>query len=253
MLKKLYFFPPIFLQVFIWLAARFTFAIFWRLEIRGAEKTESLSRGVIFASNHSGEFDAILMRAGLSFVSHHSPMFYTSREPAFYNLGRFGWRHYIYGGVFFNAMGAYPVYVGLHNYEKSLKNHIEILDDRGSLCIFPEGRSSRGDGLLPGKGGVAYLAYKTGMPVVPVGISGLYNMNARDFFFGRRKVVISYGEPLFVRDLFADPYKAMIEEGEKDDFKEAAKVVMREIDELMEPALVKGPAKPKKSVAKKRE
>jgi 1-acyl-sn-glycerol-3-phosphate acyltransferase len=151
-------------------------------------------------------------------------MFYTSREQAFYS--RAGWRQRFYGGVFFKAWGAYPVYVGLHDYEKSMKNHLAIVRDGGNLCIFPEGKATRDGKIHEGKGGVAYLAYKTGRPIVPVHLGGTFQLTPGDFFRGRRKLSISYGEPIYMTD---KPGAAALT---SDDFKAYANAVMDKIREM---------------------
>ena len=54
----------------------------------------------------------------------------------------------------------------------SLREVLQRLNQGGVLIIAPEGTRSKTGGLLPGKPGTTYLAAKTGVPVLPVGIVG---------------------------------------------------------------------------------
>lgn len=53
-----------------------------------------------------------------------------------------------------------------------LRQVMERLSAGGVLIIAPEGTRSKTGGLLPGQQGSAYLASKTGVPVLPVGLIG---------------------------------------------------------------------------------
>ncbi len=55
---------------------------------------------------------------------------------------------------------------------KALRKMIALMDSGNSLVIAPEGTRSRTGTLIAGKPGVAYLAARSGFPVVPVAITG---------------------------------------------------------------------------------
>ncbi len=57
---------------------------------------------------------------------------------------------------------------------KMIESGAELLKQGFSLGIFPEGRRSRGPDMLEFKRGSLKLATKTGVPIVPVAISGSY-------------------------------------------------------------------------------
>jgi len=94
-------------------------------------------------------------------------------------------------------MGAYPAVGGIRDYEKSLEHHLKILKKDSSVCIFPG--NTRTEIVDPRKirGGVAFLAHKTGSPVIPVGIKGLHTAGLK-----KKRVSVVYGEPLYVKDIF---------------------------------------------------
>ena len=195
-MKKWYFISPLVLQKIIWIPTRLILKFFGHLEIKGLENIKGIKGNIILACNHTSELDPILPPAALPFWSHFSPMFYASREPRFY--GGSGWRRHFYGGTFFEVWGSYQVFVGLHDYEKALVNQIRILNDGGTLCIFPEGRTTPNGQIQSGKGGVIYLAHVTGVPIVPVHLGGLFRLSMKDFFFRKRKLSVTFGRPIYV-------------------------------------------------------
>ncbi len=173
------------------------FRFFTRLEIRGLKHVVSLKSPVIFAPNHSGLLDSVLLPLALPFWSGFSPMFYlTNVYSHFKNKEKFGWLVYILEPSIFKILGAYPTRRGNRDYSLALASHIQILNDGGSVCVFPEGAITK-DGLIgPAHGGVGYLAFKTKRPVVPVLISGTYKITLSDIFHHRIKIVIEFCEPV---------------------------------------------------------
>lgn len=196
---KIFHVTPILFQRFVWPFVRIGLKLFVHLEIRGLENIRNIKSGAIFASNHTSELDGFLVAASVPFWSHFLPMYSVSRERNFYVDS--GWRKYIYGPLLFNFIGAPQVRSGRKDYEISLSNHIVLLEYGKSVLIHPEGRISHDGKLGEARGGVAYLARRTNLPVIPVGISGAYNMSIQDFFLRRRRVVVSFGEPITSEEL----------------------------------------------------
>lgn len=190
-----YFLSPLILQKLIWVPTRILLRTCGHIEIRGLENLATLEGNAIFALNHASEADVFLLPGSLPFFSRFSPIFYTSREKAFYKNS--GWRQIFYGGIFFKAWGAYPVTVGLNDYDASLKNQIRILRDGGNLCIFPEGRTTKDGQIGEAKGGVAHLSYTAKKPIVPVRIDGTFRLSPLGFLAGGRKLAIMFGKPIY--------------------------------------------------------
>jgi len=193
--RHLYAYSPVILQKLIWIPTNIVLGFFGRMETRGLENLEEIKTNAIFALNHESELDVFLLPAALPFWSRFSPIFYTSREKAFYVNA--GWRQVFYGGMFFKAWGAYPVNTGLNDYDASLKHQIRILRDGGSVCIFPEGGVTKDGTMRPAKGGVAHLSYATKLPIVPVRLGGTYKISLGRLFTFRRKLSISFGKPIW--------------------------------------------------------
>jgi 1-acyl-sn-glycerol-3-phosphate acyltransferase len=80
----------------------------------------------------------------------------------------------------------------------AMKRTLRVLGDGGIVGIFPEGPFSREGHLVPGQPGVAMMALRAGVPVVPAAISGTYEALAgRRFYIPRgRPLAVRFGHPL---------------------------------------------------------
>jgi len=177
------------------------YKVFVRLEIKRVGNLEKETGPFIFAFNHTHELDATLFPFVVPFWSCHTPIFAVSAPQEKYKA--FGWRGFLYGGKFFNALGAYSVFSGQQNYAYALQTHEAILKNGYSVCIFPEGKRTLDGSIGPARGGLGYLVYASGVPVVPVAINTFYKMSPRDFFLRKRSITITIGHPLHIP--VADP------------------------------------------------
>ncbi|HET9943242.1 MAG TPA: AMP-binding protein [Terriglobia bacterium] len=82
------------------------------------------------------------------------------------------------------------------------------------LLVFPEGTRTIDGQLGEFKKGSAILAYELGVPVVPVGLKGAFEMWPRGGSFRRHAVEVIYGEPIDPKRFSGapDPYAALTEE-----------------------------------------
>ncbi len=236
--KRFFSVIPILLQSLIFLFALSVFKLFCSLKYEGveelvafqkAQKARGETSALIFAPNHSSEWDGPLVRVGLPFWWRWSPMYFVSQKKDFYDSS--GWRKHIYGGRIFNLVGAYPVYSGHHDYAYALQNFTALLQKGRCVCIFPEGRRTTSGALGTAHGGVAFLAHATQTPVVPVAIKGLTLLTARDFFLRRRKVTIHFGTPMRVKEIIGAGQLAP--QPSVDDFHNGAGKVMVRVKELL--------------------
>lgn len=74
-------------------------------------------------------------------------------------------------GRLFTALGSYPVHRGTADRE-ALRKTMEILELGEPVVIFPEGTRQSGPLVQPLFEGAAYVALRTGVPILPVGIGG---------------------------------------------------------------------------------
>ena len=74
--------------------------------------------------------------------------------------------------------GSFPVRRSKVNVE-AIRMAENFLNQGKALIIFPEGRRSRQGQLLPAQLGSAVIAQRTGVPVLPVGVTGTEQMKGR--------------------------------------------------------------------------
>ena len=216
------------LQRLSWVPTRLIFNFFCNFKVAGIKNIRT-KKNVIFACNHMGDLDPILIAAAIPFFSRHLPLFYTSREKDFYKK-KCRFKRIIYGGKLFKTFGAYPVHVGLRNYEQALKTHHKILEDKGSVCIFPEGKKNLGDKTIKAKGGVSFLAHKSQLPIIPVLIQDAHLLTTNDFICRKRKIKVTFGKPLYIKDIFKN--KEIILNDSQNDYEIIASIIMEKIIHL---------------------
>jgi 1-acyl-sn-glycerol-3-phosphate acyltransferase len=224
-----YSFLPFILQTLMWFFARPTLWIFGRLQVFGKENLYELSNTII-AANHLSDLDPILIPATLGPRSPLMPVFSVALERSFYNRP---WPlNYLYGGTLFNMLGAYAVSIGTKgDYEHILASHIHILEKGGTVGIFPEGGRNLEGEVGEGKVGVAFLLWRTGVPVVPVAVRGHHEMFARDFFFRDHSINVSYGKPITREELFGPKNEKNVPPTQEE-LKAATAVIMSRIREM---------------------
>ncbi len=163
--------------------------IFYRLQVRGLENLP-WDRGAIFAPNHDSFFDPVAVN-----VVHWHPMNFMARHDLFVDnfFGRAIWSY-----------GAFPVNLE-RNDPSAFRAAFAALRDGNWLCLFPEGGRSRDGRLGPLREGVARLALKTGVPIVPVRIDGAHEAWPRGRKFPRLfgRITLTYYPPIEPIDIQA--------------------------------------------------
>jgi 1-acyl-sn-glycerol-3-phosphate acyltransferase len=99
-------------------------------------------------------------------------------------------------GRFVSALGAFPVHRGSADRE-ALRTCIEVIRAGEPLVVFPEGTRRRGAVVEDLFDGPAYIAVKTGVPVVPVGIGGSERMLPKGAkFLHPTRLLVLVGDPI---------------------------------------------------------
>lgn len=133
-----------------------------RVEIEGRENIPS--GPFILMANHVNWIDPVV--AGLA-IYPRDAMFMVKIENAQHRFLRY----------FFYAYGAVPVERGEADLG-ALRRAIEVLTvDRDILYVSPEGTRSRDGRLREAKNGMAYVALRAGVPVLPVATTGVEALN----------------------------------------------------------------------------
>ncbi len=111
---------------------------------------------------------------------------------------------------------------------------IEILKKRDILIIYPEGRRSINGEIQKGKFGIAKIFLKTGVPILPVGIKGAFELLPPKGKLNIKKIIkINIGQPLFFERELAETKNLNEKTKEyKEILQEITKKVMIEINNL---------------------
>lgn len=224
--RTLYLKPAYFWQSFMWFVGYGLLRFFCAIEVRGEHNLQKLPRGIILAANHASHIDGVTLLAGIRPFSRHFPLYYVAQAPRDY-VRTYKWENVLYTSWFLTLIGAIAVKKGSKDYGHALKNHLEILRRRHTVAIFPEGQEHTEDQVFSKvHGGVAYLAETANVPIVPVWISGSYSLTFSAFFRRERKIIVTYGAPLYAQDIFTP------EESAATRYKSAAQRVCEKIAAL---------------------
>jgi 1-acyl-sn-glycerol-3-phosphate acyltransferase len=99
-------------------------------------------------------------------------------------------------GRFVTMLGAFPVHRGTADRD-AVKASVEIAEGGSPLLLFPEGTRMTGPVVEELFDGVAYVAARAGVPIVPMGIGGSEAMMPKGVKLPRPgKLVLVIGEPI---------------------------------------------------------
>ena len=155
--------------------------LLFRLEIRGREHLPTQGPFVL-APVHRSNLDFLLAA--------------TTRRPRMRYMGKASIWKWKPLGRFVSMLGAFPVHRGSADRE-SLRTCLQIIENGESLVMFPEGTRREGPVVEDLFDGPAYVAARTGVPLVPVGIGGSAEaMPVGAKFIRPHKIVVVVGEPV---------------------------------------------------------
>lgn len=220
-MKRFHYYIPIFLQKVAYFVFGFLYKVFLRIEIKGKENLLGLKGPIILAANHTSELDVTATPLLFPFFSPLLPVYFVSAPKEAFTT--FGWRNYIYGGIFFNVLGGYAIHSGHKDYSVSLTDHLQLLKKGGTVYIFPEGKRTLDGNLNPARGGLGYLAFESKATVVPIVINTFHALSWKVFLLRRRKVVIEILKPINAEELFGTDQPLV------DDYRMASQIVMDKI------------------------
>jgi 1-acyl-sn-glycerol-3-phosphate acyltransferase len=140
----------------------------------------------IIASNHLGRLDSSL----LYYVFNRDDIILPTAEkyknhPLYGRLGK------AMGAIWLNRFDA-----DIH----AIKEILRRLKAGGLLAIAPEGTRSKSETLQEGKPGVAYLASKVNIPIIPIAITGTEDRLIKENLkhFRRSHILVRAGDPFML-------------------------------------------------------
>ena len=139
----------------------------------------------LLVSNHLSYMDVFVLGIPLA-----RPLNYVARSTLFFpGLG-----------AFIRSVGAFPIQrdgMGA----SGLKETLRRLKYNGIVVLFPEGTRSEDGRMGELKSGIAVLALKAKVPVIPAGIVGTFEAWPKGQLFPRpHPIWIEYGEPIYPAD-----------------------------------------------------
>lgn len=154
---------------FIWHTLRGFYKIFYRLEVKGLENIPE-EGAFIVCGNH------------VDFMKVPVIVIYATRKINFIGKAE------LFKNPFLARLGklfdVIPVKRGKQDVD-SMKNSLRVLARGEGLGLFPEGTRNGLAKKVKVKNGAAFMALRTGKPIVPVGIK-----------VSRAKIIVNYGAPL---------------------------------------------------------
>jgi 1-acyl-sn-glycerol-3-phosphate acyltransferase len=163
---------------------RFVMNLIADVELVGMDK---LPQGnVLLAANHLGRLDTAVL------------LYAIDREDIIIAIAEKYKNHPLFG-----AMGRAVDAVWLNRFEadfSALREILSRMQKGGLMVIAPEGTRSKTEALQEGKMGVAFLASKSGYPVIPISLTGTEDraVVANLKRFRRSKIRAVAGEPFIV-------------------------------------------------------
>ncbi len=184
----------------------------------GRENLAGLEPPVIFAPNHQSHLDVPAMLMALPyrwrwriapamskefFAAHFHPERYSFRKRFTNGL------NYYLATLFFNA---FPIPQREAGALETLRYAGQLIADGWCVLIFPEGDRTRHGEIRPFQPGVAMMASKLNVPVVPVRLEGLDRILHQSWKMARPgRAIVKFGKPL---RLTGDDYATLAKQAE---------------------------------------
>lgn len=163
---------------------RFLMSLIADIEIHGVDKMPA--GNFIAAANHLGRLDTAALLCVID------------REDIIMPVAEKYKNHPLFG-----AIGRSANAIWLNRFEAdfaALRKILERMEQGGMLVIAPEGTRSKTEALQEAKLGVAFLASRSGYPVMPVAVTGTEDRAVLENLkrFRRSKIVVRGGDPFVI-------------------------------------------------------
>lgn len=183
--------------------------LFWRPLVYGKENLLIQGKAIIVA-NHRSMADPVLLSMICPRVIH-----YMAKKEIFKSKA---------GSLFFRMLFAFPVDRKKADLQ-SLKSALQVLNEGKVFGIFPEGKRAVTYELDSLERGAAFLAVRSGAPLIPVYI--------HPDSYRRCHPIVMVGKPLNVSNIVANAKKSELIEVVTDEIADAISALRAELDEIL--------------------
>lgn len=156
-----------------------------------------MSGGACFVSNHGSIFDIVLLAAYCG-----RPIGFIAKKGLVLIPVLNVWI-FLLGGLFIDRKN-------IRKARNTINKGIDRIKAGGGMVIFPEGRRSRGQGLLPFHPGSLKLATQAQAPIVPVAISGSYDLFEKNMRIRPVPVKVNFCKPIYTEEIPPEDRKIVL-------------------------------------------
>ncbi|MCK5646929.1 MAG: AMP-binding protein, partial [Anaerolineales bacterium] len=163
-------------------------AIMCPMNIIGDENLKGLDDPVLFVANHTSHFDAPLTLKVLQ-KNHRRKISAAAAADYWFSNPLLGFPTSLVFNIFPMARKG--------NVKPSMEHVVDLIDKGWSILIFPEGTRSLTGEIQSFKAGAGLLAVEVGVPVLPIHLSGVYEILPKGSLLPRRgPVLVRIGAPM---------------------------------------------------------
>ncbi len=175
------------------------------VDAEGLENLQSLDGPVIFVANHASHFDTATLYCALppAYRRRIAPAMSQDYFAAWFRpetatpaARRRARAQYLLALGLFNA---YPLPQQMAGVRRALEYSGELVEADCSLLVYPEGTRTTDGTLQPFRPGAALLAQRLEIPLLPVGLDGLFNIYSVHHKLPRKgRATVRFGRPFNV-------------------------------------------------------
>ncbi|NCF74968.1 MAG: hypothetical protein GWO87_00555 [Xanthomonadaceae bacterium] len=185
------------LQKLSWIILTPLFKFFLHLKISGQKNFNLVKQKQFFIiANHISYLDPFLVSATVPFFKFLKMDFRYMTKAYWFK---------IYPIIKF--LGAYPLKRKQKTLEKTLAETEKFIEKGKQMLIFPEGTIPKQGERLPVRQGIAYLAKKYNLPILPIALKGSDRINGeksvdiKKIFSRKYSVSVKIGKPFYYNDV----------------------------------------------------
>lgn len=193
--------------------------VFADLKISGREKLDKVEGPVIFAANHQSHLDTPVIMTSLprDWRYRLAPAMWEEYFDAHFFPERHSWRERCMNSLVYRLLtilfNAFPIPQAETGTRQSIRYVGELVEEGWSVLIFPEGERTLTGDIGQFHPGVAMIASRMHVPVVPIRLIGLDRVLHRDKKWPRRgPVEVRIGAPIL---LCGESYPALAKQVEE--------------------------------------